>query len=232
MSALVSKTRPAASANPLRTSSLAGPLFPLPQQLRPTSALRTRTPALPARFPAGPRPLPAATLLLICSGFGRFEGHFTSALTRLQRRRALEDSDPLPSGEALAAPLRPITGFYFTLQATRGSVMEEAKGGLFAICASRAHSSAGSVRSLLPSGTFHHGAVTVTAQRRRGVNFSYSREGFYSISAASSWETSAGINNAARAAGAAPSQPPPKQLQMLTAARGRICGSANVHLVV
>lgn len=35
-----------------------------------------------------------------------------------------------------ASPLRRITGFYFTLQATRGSVMEEAKGGHFAICAS------------------------------------------------------------------------------------------------
>lgn len=56
--------------------------------------------------------------------------------------------------------------------------MEEAKGRHFAIWA-RSHSSVGSARSLPPSGTFHHRAVTETARRRRqAVNSSCGVKGF------------------------------------------------------
>lgn len=67
---------------------------------------------------------------------------------------------------------RRLTANHRGLFYTSGSVMEEAKGRRFAICA-RSHSSVGSGRSLPPSGTFHHSAATDTARRRRhGVNLS------------------------------------------------------------
>lgn len=76
-----------------------------------------------------------------------FGGYLTTAVTSVEeaRRAHRRHANGNRNGEELqgtaaitgfaASPLRRIAGSYFTLQATRGSVMEEVQGGHFAICA-------------------------------------------------------------------------------------------------